>query len=102
MIIYNVTLSIHSNIEEEFLTWLKKTHIPEVLETKLFLDGKIYKIIENIETKSHNSFAVQYRLKTWEDFEKYQQHHAKALQQKTRNLFGEQVLAYRTFLESVD
>ncbi|MDA0777974.1 MAG: DUF4286 family protein, partial [Bacteroidetes bacterium] len=36
MIIYNVTLSIHPEIEQEVLLWLKEIHIPEVMQTNLF------------------------------------------------------------------
>ena len=99
MIIYNVTLSVNPDIESEFIKWLNENHIPEVLETKLFISAELFRIIEDLETKTHNSYAVQYRLNSWEDLEEYQNVYAAALQQKTREKYGENVLSFRTFLE---
>jgi hypothetical protein len=99
MIIYNVTLAVSPEIEEEFIQWLNEIHIPEVLETELFIKAELFKIIEDISTKAHNSYAVQYRLENWKHFEEYQAKHATALKQKTIDKYGEKVLAYRTFLE---
>lgn len=102
MIIYNVTLAIEPSIEEEFIQWLKDIHIPEVLDTQLFIRAEFFKVIQDPNTKEHNSYAVQYRLESWEKFNMYQKDHAPALQQKTRERYGEKVLAYRTFLEKHD
>ena len=98
MIVYNVSLSIHPERETEVLEWLKATHIPEVLDTGLFLQAEMFRVMER-PGAAHNSYAIQYRLSSWGDFERYQNEHAPALQQKTRELFGENVLAFRTFLE---
>ena len=40
MIIYNVTVSIDKEIEKQWLDWMKNTHIPDVMNTALFLDCK--------------------------------------------------------------
>ncbi len=101
MIIYNVTLSILPEVETEVLSWLKKTHIPEVLDTNLFISGQMFKVIENPDDRSHNSYAIQYKLENWEKFEEYNNKHADALRAKTQNMFGERVLAFRTFLEEL-
>lgn len=99
MIVYNVTISVNPDIEEEFIQWLTETHIPEVLETDLFISANVFRVIEDLETKSHNSFAVQYSLESWLKLEEYQSKYASALQQKTRERYGDNVLAFRTFLE---
>lgn len=99
MIIYNVTLSVDPSIEKEFIPWLKEVHIPEVLETKLFIQAEFFKVIQDVANKTSNSYAVQYRLESWEMFDAYQRKHAKALQQKTLEKYGDKVLAFRTFLE---
>lgn len=88
-------------IEEEVVAWLKDEHIPEVMETNLFLEYKIFRIVEDPITKTHNSFAIQYSLQNWEDFEVYNAKHAPILKAKTQEKFGERVLAFRTFLEKI-
>ena len=101
MIIYNVTLSIHPEIESEVIHWLKNEHIPEVMATQLFMDYNLFKVLEHPGAE-HNSYAVQYKLSNWEMFHEYQSKFADALRQKTQERYGENVLAFRTFLESVD
>ena len=41
MIIYNVTCSIDSDIVEDWLDWMKKTHIPDILDTGFFIRATI-------------------------------------------------------------
>ena len=101
MIIYNVTLSILPEIETEVIEWLRDEHIPEVMDTKLFVSHSMFKIIEDPVSKSHNSYAIQYTLDSWNDFERYQKEFATALRNKTLAKYGENVLAFRTFLEKI-
>lgn len=101
MIIYNVTLSIHPEIETKVISWLKEVHIPEVMETGLFQSYHIYKVLDNHIDRNHNSYAVQYHLSEWAHFDEYNRHHSDRLREKTAKEFGENVLAFRTFLERV-
>ena len=101
MIIYNVTLSINPTMESSVLAWLRETHIPEVMATGLFLSNNMFKIIESHTERSHNSYAIQYTLESWEKFNDYASNHAAELQSKTKLKFGENVLAFRTFLEKI-
>jgi len=101
MIVYNVTLSIHPEIEIEVIEWLKEEHIPEVLATGLFIEHKIFKVLETPRALTHNSFAIQYLLESWDKLDEYNEKHAPALKAKTQEKFGENVLAFRTFLEKI-
>jgi len=101
MIIYNVTICIRPDLEDEVLDWLKNEHIPEVLETGLFLEHHIFKIFESSDRPTHNSFAIQYHLESWQQFKEYEANYATALKQKTEAKYGENLLAFRTFLEKL-
>ncbi len=101
MIIYNVTLSIEKEFETEVLQWMKDIHIPEVMQTNKFIDAKMFKILESPDESIYNSFAIQYSLHNWEDFESYEKEFAAVLREKTRETFGEKILKYRTFLKQV-
>lgn len=98
MIVYNVTLSIDPAREQEVMHWLQTEHVPEVLDTGLFLQVECFKVFER-PGMPHNSYALQYRLSDWSDYSKYLDTFAAALQAKTRDRFGEHVLAFRTFLQ---
>jgi hypothetical protein len=101
MIVYNVTLSIHPAIEEEAITWLKEEHIPEVMATGLFVSSNMFKVLEHPQGKTHNSYAVQYTLESWLKFSEYEKKYAEIMRTKTKEKYGENILAFRTFLEAI-
>ena len=45
MIIYNVTINIEESISQEWLCWMQKTHIPEVMNTKMFISAKMTRVV---------------------------------------------------------
>ncbi len=45
VILYNVTVSVDITVAEEWLTWMKQTHIDEVMATGLFESYAIYKVL---------------------------------------------------------
>jgi hypothetical protein len=47
MIIYNVTCSVDSEIADEWISWMKTKHIPELIKAGLFDNYKILKIISH-------------------------------------------------------
>ncbi len=49
MIYYNVTSQIDINIETEWVKWMQEEHIPEMLNTKYFIEVKLLKI--NLDDK---------------------------------------------------
>jgi hypothetical protein len=102
MIIYNVTLSIHPEIEKEALTWLRQVHIPEVMATHLFVEFNMYKVILDHTEKNYNSYAIQYTLDSWAKFDEYNEKFASALREKTLQKYGDNILAFRTFLEKME
>ena len=71
MIIYNVTVRIDKEIEKQWLDWMKNTHIPDVMNTALFLDCKISRVLSE-EVERVILIAVQYSCKNRQDYEKYQ------------------------------
>jgi hypothetical protein len=101
MIVYNVTLVVQNDLQVEFLEWLKSEHIPDVLATGLFEEGRLFRIIEDPDLKGFNSIAVQYRLKSWDEFYQYREKHSQRLQQITKDRYGDKELSFRTYLEEI-
>lgn len=101
MIIYNITVSINPELENEILAWLKEEHIPEVMKTDLFVSYAMFKVVESHVDRQHNSYAIQYTLSSWADFDMYIEKYADTLRQKTKEKYGENILAFRTFLEKM-
>lgn len=99
-IIYNVTLNVDDSVHQEWLDWMRKIHIPEVMQTGLFTGYKILKMISEEDTGT--TYAVQYMLDDIKHFLDYSEKFAPALRQKVLDKFGEKVLAFRTLMEIVE
>jgi retron-type reverse transcriptase len=101
MIVYNVTCHLSESLLAEWLQWMKTVHIPEVMQTGCFSEFKIFKLLNQAEDDEGVNIAIQYKANTLSDYERYKSEFAPALQLKTREKYGEQILAYRSLLEEI-
>lgn len=99
MILYNVTLSVEASIADEWLTWMKDTHINDVMGTGLFTSFEIYKVL--LQKEDELTYSVQYFVESMSKLQQYQAKHAQQLQAKHINRYGDKIVAFRTVLESV-
>jgi len=99
MYIYNVTVSIDKEVEEDWLSWMKEIHIPEVLATGCFVENKILKVITEIDTGS--TFSIQYMYNHEEDIVVYRDKYAGELQKKHTERYKDKFVAFRTILEEI-
>ena len=99
MILYNVTVNIDNDVREEWLSWMKNVHIPDVLDTGLFVENKIFRVMVNEE--SGTTYSIQYTLRCMDDLETYQEKFAPALQKQHAEKFANKFVAFRTILERV-
>ena len=44
MVIYNVTVSIDQAVANEWLSWMRTQHIPDVLQTGCFLECRLSRV----------------------------------------------------------
>lgn len=100
MILYNVTISIDAGIETEWVEWMKARHIPDILNTGMFVSARIFKVLNEDEAES-TSYAVQYLAESMEHIRLYQQRYAPALQEEHHSRFRGRYAAFRTLLEAV-
>jgi hypothetical protein len=100
MYIYNVTINIDASIQDEWLKWMKETHIPEVMKTGCFTESRMVKVL-HVNDEGH-TYSVQYSFKEMKDIERYQSEFAKKLQADGKERFADKFVAFRTLLEIVD
>lgn len=101
MILYNVTVNVEDHIHDEWLQWMQEVHIPEVMQTGKFTDYKMFKILSRQEGETGETYSIQYFAAGMHDYQTYQQDFAPALQRKTFDKYGDNVLAFRTLMETV-
>ncbi len=101
MIVYNVTTNVDQAIANEWLTWMKDVHIPQVLATGCFKDHKILKLLTERPDVEGLTFAVQYFTEDMKTMQQYSSLYAPELQRQVHAKYGDRVLAFRTLLEEV-
>lgn len=100
MIVYNVTVNIDSSVHEEWLDWMKNKHIPDVVATGCFTQGKIYRIM--VQEESGVSYSIQYSANSMEDIQYYMKTFAPELQKEHMAKYKDKFTAFRTLLEQID
>lgn len=101
MVIYNVTINVDMNIQEDWLNWMKKEHIPDVLNTGKFQGYRMLRVVNRSAGEEGVTYVVQYFCENLRKLQEYQAHYAQLLQQKHQDKYGTQVMAFRTILEDV-
>lgn len=99
MILYNVTVGVDDAIHDDWLTWMKNIHIPEVMATGRFKDYKMFKILLNKDTGT--SYSIQYFAESMAELQLYQALHAQELQSRHTLQFGDGAVSFRTVLEEI-
>lgn len=100
MLLYNVTFGIDKQIEEEWITWMKANYIPTIMETGLFSDYKMYKVLTH-DDESSVSYSVQCFSESIEKVLKYLNEVAPALVEAHRLRFKDQHVAFNTLLDEL-
>lgn len=100
MYIYNVTLKVEISRADEWLTWMREIHIPEVMETGYFTGYRINRLLEDGDLDGI-TFVLQYECEKIDDFLAYKQTSAPELQRKHIEKFGADVVAFRTLMEVI-
>jgi hypothetical protein len=100
MILYNVTVSIDPQIEQEWLAWMRATHIPEVLQSGCFLESKISRI--HGEEEGGVTYSILYTSPSQDKYDEYQRDHAPRLQKDHTEKYQGKFAAFRTILTVVE
>lgn len=99
-ILYNVTVSIDVNAEEEWKSWMIDTHIPDVMNTGMFESYRMTKIVTG-DHENGVSYAIQYVLPSQKHLDQYQKEFAPALQKDHTERYANRFAAFRTIMEIV-
>jgi len=101
MIIYSVTVNIDADVHHDWLAWMQNSHIPDVMQTGIFTEYRMLRVISQQEKEEGISYNIQYSCPSMADLHKYQVQHAPALQKEHTERYANKFVAFRTLLESV-
>ena len=100
MLVYNITTKVDNDIEEEWLLWQKEIHIPDVMNTGLFYDHRLFKLLGQDETDG-KTFVIQFYSGDKSLCETYIKEYAEKFTKKTENKWGDKFFVFQSLLESV-
>ncbi len=100
MILYNVTISIDASSETEWLSWIRDTHIPDVIRTGYFKECKLCRLV-GAEEQGGKTYAIMYTAYTEKGLLEYKAMHAQSLQNEHNVKFQGRFAAFRTELNII-
>ncbi|MES2836353.1 MAG: DUF4286 family protein [Bacteroidota bacterium] len=98
-IIYNVTVNVDHDAHDAWLKWMIETHIPEVMQTGLFIENRFCKVL--IDEEQGITYSIQYMCANMNDYNEYREKHATRLQLEAKKHFEGRFVAFRTLLQLV-
>ncbi|GAB3010552.1 DUF4286 family protein [uncultured Cyclobacterium sp.] len=101
MVLYNVTINIDRDREEEFIAWMKQEYLSRVMQTGLFYEKRFFRLLQEDNGNGIN-FSAQFLAENLEDLEFFQERYAEVLSEILKEKFGSQFVSFRSVLESVD
>ncbi|MCK0160903.1 DUF4286 family protein [Allomuricauda sp. F6463D] len=100
MLIYNVTINIDKNVHDQWLTWMKDKHLPDMLATGKFSHAKMVKVLVE-EDMGGITYSVQYTTQNRTVLEAYYREDAERLRADAQKMFPNKFVAFRTELEVI-
>ncbi|MEO7800874.1 MAG: DUF4286 family protein [Ginsengibacter sp.] len=100
MIVHNLSVKVDHQIEEAWLQWQQEEHIAEILKTQLFIDCKIFKLL-NLEEDRSSTYIIQLSTDDRKKYELYQSKYAEDQRLKAFKKWGNAFIAYGTLMQQV-
>ena len=101
MLIYNVTITLDADIEQDWLQWMKETHIPDVMMTGMFVSYRMGRLLSHEHTESE-IYTIQYLAKDMAHVQRYLEEFASELQKAIKLRYDGKYAIFRTVMELVD
>jgi len=100
-IIYNVTIKVDKDVEQEWCQWMKEKHIPDVISTGCFMECRFNKVLF-FDDEEGAMYTAQYLSENMSKLQEYQGTHALILQKKHQDKYKDQYVAFRSVMEVIE
>ncbi|WP_420154496.1 DUF4286 family protein [Siphonobacter sp.] len=100
MFLYNITYNIEHAAHDEWIQWMKNTHVPAVLATNLPIGNRIFKLLTEIDNGGV-TYSFQFFFADQEDYNTYITEHSSRLAAEVDRRYGSQYVVFRTLLQEI-
>lgn len=87
MIIYNLTINVEKSIHDEWLEWMNKEHIPQMIQTGKFTQALMTKVLVE-EEMGGTTYSIQYGCPSKEHLQAYYDQDAERLRAESKRFEG--------------
>lgn len=98
MYIYNVTTNIEAEIEQDWLDYMKNTHVPAMIGTGCFTGAKLSRVMVQ-EEMGGKTYSIQYSVSDKETFKGYYVVYAADMNTRVEKKFSGNYVQFQTELE---
>lgn len=102
MIIYSISITVKKSIVTDWLDWMTREHIPEVMATGCFSGYEFMKMVIPSLSGDEVSYIVQYKSNSIEDYYRYAEYYSPNLQLKHQEKFPGKSKASRFVAELIE
>ena len=100
MFIYNVTINVSWNVQEEWLRWMKLQHMPALLATNCFVRYQLLKLHDHDETEGP-TYVAQYFAESKALYNRYIEVYANGFRKEIAEKWSDNIFTFRTLLEEI-
>lgn len=100
--VYIVTIHIKRSSEQEWLEWMKKEHIPDIMNAGFFTGYEIFKVVIPDPVSDEAVYQFHYRFNSMDDYYNYAEKAAPDLQRKHSEKFLGKFKASRAIVNKIE
>ena len=100
MILFNTTVIISNSAESDWLEWMKNTQIPDVMDTGLPAEYRLYRLVTDIDQEG-TTYTCQYLFSSMAAYEVYSIEYQEFFNGELYQKFKDQHFCFQTVLEEV-
>lgn len=97
MIIYNVTSIIEEDIHQEYVQYMKETHMPKVMASGKFTESLLLRLTEPVTEGI--TYCAQYITDDASKLADYRQNYLPKIQHDIETKFANKLVSFRSVLE---
>jgi hypothetical protein len=99
MFLYNVTLIVEDVVAEEWLQWMEKVHVPQIMATGKFITHKLWRIIDS--PNEGVTYSNQFFFEDLENYADFLQNYSPKFEEEIRQKYGESVMSFTSTMQDV-